>query len=175
MQKRAFAFRLGAEPCAPMHTRITAANLIQMILCHVIIIHHHLYSSLLPEILRSKTCRVTYVLCSVLCCWKISKCTAQNSWRHGLTLLGSPLLFSTSLWGFIVFSWCNMLGSWQSCGVLSAPSRRPSISPNVLRLEFWSFHIVLLHLFSLLSPLPLLSIFSPVLFSSASPSVQVTE
>lgn len=130
-----------------------------MIFCYIIIIHDHLYTSLLPGFLRDKPavqhmCRVQSIA------RKISVHTVQNSRTHGLMLLRSLLLFNTSLWGFSVFSWCNMLGSWQSCRAFSAPSKRHSISPNVLWLEFWSFKIFFFHTCFLSSP-SLFSLFSP--------------
>ena len=82
---------------------------------------------------------------------KISEHTVQNS-RTEVWCCSDPSCCSnTSLWGFSVFSWCNLLGSWQSCRALSAPSKRHGLSPNVLWLEFWSFKIFLSHLFSPLS------------------------
>lgn len=132
-----------------------------MIFCHIIIIHDHLYASLLPGILETWTCSATYALCRDYC-EKKPACTLYRTvgcmvW----CCLDPPYCSYTSLWGFGVFSWCNMLGSWQSCRALSAPSKRHGISPNVLWLEFWSFKIFFFspRLFSLLS----LPFFSPVL------------
>lgn len=38
----------------------------------------------------------------------------------GLIPLWTLLLFDTSLWGCSMFSWCNILGSWETSGALSA-------------------------------------------------------
>lgn len=54
---------------------------------------------------------------------------------------------NTSLLGFLVFSWCNMLGSWQSGRTAAAP-RRCSPRRHALWLEFWSCEIFRSHLFS---------------------------
>lgn len=142
-------------------------QLIHMIFCHVIIIHDHLYSSLLPGIFETRTCRATYVLCRDWCENKPACTLYRTVGRMVWCCLDPPYCSDTSLWGFGVFSWCNMLGSWQSCRALSSLSKRHGISPNVLWLEFWSFKIFFFFSTLVFSPLPP-PFFSPVLSASAS-------
>lgn len=62
---------------------------------------------------------------------------------------------STSLLGFPMFSWCNMLSSWQSGRTSAALRRRCSLSRDALWLEFWSCEIFRSLVFSVLAALHL--------------------
>lgn len=130
MHKMPFAFLVWAEPWAPMHTTIPiAANLGD-------ILQHYRWWSPARRLLNANCLRdkpavqhMRRVQQSVEQKTTICNHTVQSSGVHGLMLLRSLLLFNTSLWGFSVFSWCNMLGSWHSCRALSAPSKKTRHKP----------------------------------------------
>lgn len=163
--------------CVHRCARGSQQRLIYTIFRCIIIIHDHLCSSLLPEMCETQTCSATYVLCAAHCWGKSASALYRTVGRRFDAAQIPPAVPTLPSEALVCFSWCNLLGSWQSCRALSASSKRHGLSPNVLWLEFWSFKIFLSHLFSPLSlPFLPLSLPSSLCFSlSVCVSRRITE
>lgn len=134
MQKIPFAFRLGAQPRALMHTRIrAAANL-----CGILLHYYHSWSPVQLIIAWDvwiPTCSATYVACTH---------SESSRMKAGIPPAVPTLPSDTPL--------CFHDATCSAAGGAAEPQRRCSLSRHALWLEFWSCKIFGSHLFSHFSP-----------------------